>query len=141
MAKTRRSSRPLSVDQAIVAVLIAAADANRHISPAEAERAYHLIWFMRRFRRKSGEAVDRLLLGVKERFDRDGEAAVLAAASRVLPAALRASAFATAVDLMLADGRIEPGERAFLRGLATTLKLPAARAEEVVRVMRVKNGA
>ena len=141
MAKTRRAARPLSVDQAIVAVLIAAADANRHISPAEAERAYHLIWFMRRFRRKSGEAVDRLLLGVKERFDRDGEAAVLAAAARVLPAKLRASAFATAVDLMLADGRIERDERAFLRALATTLKLPAAQADEVVRVMRVKNGA
>lgn len=141
MAKTRRAARPLSVDQAIVAVLVAAADANRHISPAEAERAYHLIWFMRRFRRKSGEAVDRLLLGVKERFDRDGEAAVLAAAARVLPAKLRASAFATAVDLMLADGRIERDERAFLRALATTLKLPAAQADEVVRVMRVKNGA
>lgn len=141
MAKTRREARPLSVDQAIVAVLIAAADANRHISPAEAERAYHLIWFMRRFRRKSGEAVDRLLLGVKERFDRDGEAAVLAAAARVLPAKLRASAFATAVDLMLADGRIERDERTFVRGLAKTLKLTAAQADEVVRVMRVKNGA
>lgn len=141
MAKTRRTAKPLSVDQALVAVLIAAADANRHISPAEAERAYHLIWFMRRFRRKSGEAVDRLLLGVKERFDRDGEAAVLAQSARVLPAKLRAAAFATAVDLMLADGRIEREERAFVRTLAKTLKLSAAQADEVVRVMRVKNGA
>ena len=141
MAKTRRAPRPLSVDQAILAVLLAAANANRHISPAEAERAYHLIWFMRRFRRKSGEAVDRLLLGVKQRFDADGEAAVLAAAARVLPAKLRASAFATAVDLMLADGRIEREERAFVRALAKTLKLTAEQADEVVRVMRVKNGA
>lgn len=39
MAKTRRTATPLSVDQ-IVAVLIAAADANRHIPPAEAERPF-----------------------------------------------------------------------------------------------------
>lgn len=68
MAKTRRTATPLSVDQAIVAVLIAAADANRHISPAEAERP-------------------------------------------------------------------------FVRALARTLKLPAAQADAVVRVMRVKNSA
>lgn len=122
-------------------MLLTAADANRHISPAEAERAYHLIWFMRRFRRKSGEAVDRLLLSVKDRLDRDGEAALLAAAARVLPAALRASAFAVAVDLMLADGKIERDERAFIRRLAATLKISTEHADEVVRVMRVKNGA
>lgn len=139
MAKLR--SRPLTTDQALLAVLLAAANANQHVSPAEAERAYHIIWFMRRFRRKSGDAVDRLILAVRDRLEAEGEDALLGAAARVLPAKLRASAFAVAVDLMLADGKLERDERAFLRRLAAAVKLPETQANDIVRVMRIKNGA
>lgn len=125
----------------MLAVLLAAANANQHVSPAEAERAYHIIWFMRRFRRKSGAAVDRLILAVRDRLEAEGEDALLGAAARVLPAKLRASAFAVAVDLMLADGTLERDERAFLRRLAAAVKLPETQANEIVRVMRIKNGA
>ena len=125
----------------MLAVLLAAANANQHVSPAEAERAYHIIWFMRRFRRKSGDAVDRLILAVRDRLEAEGEDALLRAAARVLPAKLRASAFAVAVDLMLADGKLERDERAFLRRLAAAVKLPETQANEIVRVMRIKNGA
>ena len=112
MAKSRATA--LSIDQALLTVLLAAANANQHVSPAEAERAYHIIWFMKRFRRKSGEAVDRLILGVRDRLESEGEDVLLARAARVLSASLRSSAFAVAVDLMLADGRIEASERGFI---------------------------
>lgn len=139
MAKSRGTA--LSIDQALLTVLLAAANANQHVSPAEAERAYHIIWFMKRFRRKSGEAVDRLILGVRDRLESEGEDVLLARSARVLSASLRLSAFAVAVDLMLADGRIEASERGFIRRLAAALKLPRDRADEIVRVMRIKNAA
>jgi tellurite resistance protein len=141
MSRKRSASRPMSLDQALVTVLVTAANANQHVSPQEAERAYHIIWFMRRFRSRSGAAIDRLVLAVRDRLEAEGEDEVLRQAARALPARLRAPSFAVAADLMLADGRLERAERAFLKALASALKLKPAAADEILRVIRIKNGA
>jgi tellurite resistance protein len=129
----------LTLDHAILAVPMAAMDANRHVSPEEAARAHHIIWSTRRFRRRSGEAVDRLVGIVKDRFERDGTAAVLSEVARIVPARLRAPLFAVAVDVMLVDTRLERAERAFLRQLAAALRVRPAQAEAIVKVILTKN--
>ena len=131
----------LTVDQSVIAVIIAAMDANQHVSPEEAARAHHIIWSMRRFRRKSGETVDRLIETVRGRIVEDGMSAVLQQAARTVPARLRPSAFAVAVDLMLADTKLEREERQFVTRLAAALKIRAALADDILRVMLIKNGA
>ena len=57
------------------------------------------------------------------------------------PIGLRPSAFAVAVDLMLADAKLEREERQFVTRLATDLKVRAALADDILRVMLIKNGA
>lgn len=136
--KTRR--RRLTVDEALLAVLIAAMNANQHVSPAEAERAHNIIWSMRRFRRKSGEA-GRLIQDTRALIEADGEPVVVARAARVVPGHLRAPAFAVAVDLVLEDGKLEREERLFLKDLARELGVDAKLAEDIVRVILIKNGA
>lgn len=131
----------LTLDQAMIGVLIAAMDANRHVSREEAWRAHHIIWSMRRFRRQRGETVDRLIEIVRDRMERDGTAAVLQEAARTLPARLRPPAFAVAVDLMLADTRLEPAEQAFVKRLAAALKIRPALADGILRAMLIKNSA
>lgn len=54
-----RRSRRLSLDEAFIALLIGAMDANGRVSRDELARAHHLIWSMKRYRRKSGEHVGR----------------------------------------------------------------------------------
>lgn len=137
--RTFRKPRPLTLDQSIIAVLIAAMDANQHVSPEEAARAHHIIWSMRRFRNRAGERVDRLIASVRDRIEKDGMTAVLRLAARTIPADLRPSAFAVAVDLMLADARLEPAERRFVTRLAASLKVPGDRAADILRVMLIKN--
>jgi len=142
--KMKRSARRrggLTVDQSVIAVIIAAIDANQNVSPEEAARAHHIIWSMRRFRRKSGETVDRLIETVRGRIVADGMPAVLQQAARTVPARLRPSAFAVAVDLMLADTKLEREERQFVMRLATALKIRAALADDILRVILIKNGA
>ena len=142
--KRKRSARRrggLTVDQSVIAVIIAAMDANQHVSPEEAARAHHIIWSMRRFRRISGETVDRLIETVRGRIVADGMSAVLQQAARTVPARLRPSAFAVAVDLMLADTKLEREERQFVTRLAAALKIRAALADDILRVMLIKNGA
>lgn len=144
MAKRRTRSRrrgPLTLDQAVIVVLIAAMDANRHVSPAEAARAHHLIWSMRRFRRRSGEAVNRLIATVRDRIASEGMATVLHAAARTIPARLRPAVFAVAVDLMLADAALQREERQFVERLAADLKVRPSLAADILRVMLIKNGA
>jgi tellurite resistance protein len=128
-----------TLDQAIIAVVIAAMDANRHVSPEEADRAHHIIWSMRRFRRRSGEAVDRLVADVRDRFEREGSEAVLEQAGRAVSARLRAPVFAVAVDVMLADTRLERAERTFIRRLADALGVRPAEAAAIVKVVVTKN--
>ena len=141
MKRSTRRRSGLTVDQSVIAVIIAAMDANQHVSPEEAARAEHILWFMRRFRRKSGETVSRLIATVRDRIEQDGMSAVLQQAARTVPARLRPSAFAVAVDLMLADTKLEREERQFVTRLATDLKIRATLADDILRVMLIKNGA
>ena len=138
---TRRTRRRLTLDQSMIAVLIAAMDANQHVSPEEAARAHHIIWSMRRFRDRPGETVNPLIDDVRERLEQDGASAVLQEAARAIPARLRPATFAVAVDLMLADTRLERAERQFVTRLASALKVSRPLAQDILRVMRIKNGA
>jgi hypothetical protein len=130
-----------AVDQAIIAVLIAAMDANEHVSREEAWRAHHIVWAMRRFRDQPGEKVDRLIDTVRARMIERGKEAVLQEAARALPTRLRPSAFAVAVDLMLSDARLERAEKRFVKQLAVQLKIRPDLADDIVRAMVIKNTA
>lgn len=138
-AKTVAKRRPLTVDQAIIAVLIGSMLANDHVAPDESERAHHITWSMRRFRRRSGEAVGRLIENVRQRIATDGVGPVVQEAARVLPSAMRAPVLAVAADLVLVDGRLQRQERQFLSELARQLKVPPALSLQILKVISVKN--
>lgn len=140
--KTTRSPRRrgrFTIDQALIAVMIGAMEANEHTSRQEAQRAHHMIWSMRRFRHRDGEDVDELIDAVRGRMEESGVEAVLEQAVGTLPARLRQSAFAVAADLVLADAALQRSERRFLMGLAADLGLPPQLAQEILRVMLIKN--
>jgi tellurite resistance protein len=146
--RRRRASQPaaaplprLSVDEAFLAILIGAMDANRHVSREELARAHHIIWSMKRFRRKSGERVGRLIEAMRTAVEEHGAQPLMAAAGRVIPARLRPAAFAVSADLVLADGRMEPAERRFLARLAADLGLEPQTTATILEAMLVKNSA
>jgi tellurite resistance protein len=128
-------------DEAILACLIAAMDANDHVSREELTRAHHLIWSMRRFRRRSGEAVGRDIERMRSQVEQRGADRVIGDVARSIPARLRPSVFAVAADLVLADGTLDASERRFLDRLAAALRIEAATAERIREVMLVKNRA
>jgi tellurite resistance protein len=128
-----------ALDHALVALFIAAMNANGTVSPHEAARAHHLIWSTRRFRRKSGEAVGKLIERVRAELGEGEPAAIVADAARAIPVVLRPSAFALVADLLLDDGRIDATERRFLRRLGSDLRLPAEVTRRIIDVMLLKN--
>ena len=140
---TRRSDRAstFDADDAFIALLIAAMDASGHVSAEEAERAHHIIWSMRRFRHRSGEAVGRRIERMRTLVEKDGASSVIEAAARAIPTTLRRAAFAVSADLVLVDGRMERLEGRFLRRLAADLGLDRQSANSILDVMRIKNSA
>ncbi len=129
----------LTPDKALMALFIGAMAANDHVAPEEAERAHHLVWFTRRFRRRSGDAVARLVDDARRLLERSDHLATITRAAHTIPARLRPSAFALLVDLLLADGRLDARERRFLQKVGSDLKIDPERARTVIDVIRLKN--
>jgi tellurite resistance protein len=123
----------------LIALFIGAMDANGQVAPGELARAHHLIWSTRRFRRKSGETVGRLVDRMKQLLEEQDPASVMDVAAKAIPARLRPSAFAVVADLLLADGRIDAQERRFLQRLAVNFHINPSVAVDVIEVMLVKN--
>jgi tellurite resistance protein len=143
VGETRRTRsqrfQKLDLDEALIALFIGAMNANGHVAREELARAHHLIWSTRRFRRKSGVTVGRLIDRMKQLLEQHDAAAVIDAAAKVIPARLRPSAFAVVADLLLADGKIDAKERRFLRQLAASLDIGSPVANQVIEAMLVKN--
>jgi hypothetical protein len=76
----------------------------------------------------------------RESTDR-GLPAVLDACAQAIPAELRATAFALAIDLMLADGRLGSRESTLIDQLQRALQIEGALARKIVDVLLIKNRA
>ena len=135
----RPRRKKLEVDEALIALFIGAMDANDHVAREELARAHHLIWSTKRFRRKSGETVGRLIDRMKRLLEEQERPAVMEVAAGAIPAKLRPSAFAIVADLLLADGKIDARERKFLQRLAIDFNIRARVASQVMEAMLVKN--
>jgi tellurite resistance protein len=137
--RERPRLKTLNPDEALIALFIGAMNANRHVAREELARAHHLIWSTRRFRRKSGETVGRLIERMKQLHEQQDPSAVMEAAAAAIPARLRPSAFAIVADLLLADGKIDARERQFLLQLAMSFNIRTRAAGNVIEAMLVKN--
>jgi len=135
----QRSGLTLELDEALIALFIGAMTANDHVAPDEAARAHHLIWSTRRFRRKSGDAVGKLIQDMRDLLEQNDADDVMDVAARTIPARLRPSALAVLVDLLLADGKMDAKERRFLRAIGSKLEIPSDTAQRIVEVVVLKN--
>lgn len=141
--KRTRISQParvsLDLDEALIALFIGAMNANGHFAPEEAARAHHLIWSTRRFRRKSGETVGKLIEDMRTLLEERKVDDVIDSAAAAIPSPLRPAAFAVLADLLLADGKMDAKERQFLRRTGSTLAIAPETMRQIVDVMLLKN--
>lgn len=140
---TRRArpaaGRALSEDEGLVALVIAAMNANDHVSAAEGARAHNLIWSTRRFRRRDGDRLGRLIDRMRTIVEDEEPEVVIAKSARAISARLRPAAFALVTDLLLVDGTMDRKERRFLERLGQSLRLDAGRVARIIEVIRLKN--
>ncbi len=81
------------------------------------------------------DAMGELFDGLLSELRQHGIESLLAAAVPALDHDQRETALAVAAELIHADHHLQPGESAFLEGLAGLLELPDGRAERVLAVI------
>ncbi len=125
--------------EAFLFIAIFAASCDGNVSPEESEQILATIHRSRLFRDANSEELRRINNVVADRLAKRGERA-LADACAALPPHLALSAFAMAVDIVLADGGFVRAEAEFLDRLMTLLNIAEADAAKIAEVMNIKNG-
>lgn len=120
-------------------VLLAASACDGHIADEEGQGIMLALRQKKLYQRLSpqqmGSMFDRLM-GV---LRKGGPEKLLEKCYPVVPPELRETAFATAVDIVMANGSVDDDERAFINDLKGKLELDDDRSRMIVKVMVYKN--
>ena len=123
---------------ALAAIVGAAARADGSVLPCESDRVEHTLSALPVFRGRSEEERAALIEWAVERRP-DEDRRLMQVAATALPAALRGTAFAIGIDVLLADGRLRPSELRFVENLRRLLGVRRTVARKMLAVLGTKN--
>ena len=132
---------PLTMREAAVAILMAAAAADGALAGEEAERLNVLLPSMSLFRQTSREHLQRLTEMALELVGSVDPETLLLACAEVLPHDLRAPLFALAVELVIVDGDVSATEARFIDSLKSALAIDDEIAASTIEVLLIKSRA
>ena len=135
--RTKESAPGWSTPEAFVAILFSAVTCDGELAPVEHEELLALAHRSRALKSLSTAQLAALNAQVLERLRQSDSA--LEEACKALPQDARLSAFAHALDLVLADGELNQDEADFLNAIILYLRLDRADVERIADVMVLKN--
>ncbi len=124
--------------EAFLCIITGAATADGVISPEENEEILVTLHRSRLFKSESGDKLREIGIRVADRLQRRGDHAVEDACA-LLPREFANSAFAHAVDIVMADGVYVRAEVDYLEKLVTWLGISHDDARKIVEVLDMKN--
>lgn len=130
---------PLTVPEAIASVLVAAIIVDGTVSLEEAARIGDVLGTSHVLRQAGDGSMDALANRAIALLTNHGLPAVLTGCAKAIPSDLRATTFALATDLVLADGRIGDREKGFIDELQAVLQIDEPTAVKIVEVLLIKN--
>jgi len=125
--------------EAFTGILLAAAAADGHISEEEAQCLWTAVERMKLFEKFTPDKFNRMMDVLLKILKKGGPDLLVEKCVPALPEELRATAFANACDLVLADGVVEDEEKEFLENLMRILEISGDEALTIVDVMKIKN--
>jgi hypothetical protein len=136
---TLAGAPPLTVPEAIASLLVAAITVDGNLNTDEAARIGDVLGTSRLLRQAGDGSMDAVANRAIALLSDHGLPAILTGCAKAIPSDLRATTFALATDLVLADGRIGDKEKAFIDELQTLLQIDEATAVKIVEVLLIKN--
>ena len=128
-----------SVPDAMVTIMVASVWADGERTVEESARLTDLLSTSRLLRQSARESNQERVARATELLSRFGRQAALDACANAVPPDLRATAFANAVDVVFADGRVEEREKAYIDQLQAVLGIDDALAMKIVEVLAIKS--
>lgn len=137
--KNKEKDEPFTPEEAFAGILLAVAASDGHLSDQEAATFCGVAGRMRLYSAMPDEVFSAMMDRLTGVIKRDSVGALLGRSVAALPAELRDTAFAIAVDLVLADGEVEDEEQAVIEALQEALEIPDELARNIVEVMIIRN--
>jgi tellurite resistance protein len=133
--------KEVTKQEAFTGILLAAAaaDADGHIAEEEAQGLWTAIERMKLFANFTPDKFNKMMDTLLKLLKKGGPDLLIDKCVPALPDELRSTVFANACDLVLADGVVEPEEKAFIEKLQNRLSIPGDEAMDIVRIMVIKN--
>ncbi len=138
-SKSTSSNDIFNKQEAFLAIALATSAADGDIAESEAKGIFAYLLQMRMFdgytERQMSDMFKKLLSVLKN----EGVGGLVTVAKNSLPAEYRETAFICAVDIALADGVVEDGEKAMLEELQQVLEVSDELGGKILSVMLIKN--
>ncbi|MBM3934470.1 MAG: Tellurite resistance protein TerB [SAR202 cluster bacterium] len=128
-----------SQQEAFSAVCLLAVSADGVVESDEVHRIITNLVEKRLFRGYNMDSLASILNNSAKLIQRRGAAPVMEAARKALSQDLRETAFVLATDLVLADGYVDPKEKAFLEEFHKSLGISDELAVKIAEVIVIKN--
>jgi tellurite resistance protein len=139
VSESKTKELNLTKEEAFVGIILSSVAVDEVIDKEELLVVSHTLGRMRAFRRFPPEQVVNMMNTFLQIIRREGVGNIVDAAKRCLNKDMRETAFALAVDIILADGVVEQKEKEFLEKLQEVLGLAPELAKKIVEVMIIKN--
>lgn len=129
----------LSQAEALAAIAVAALAADGYLLDEERQSLVSAMAGLQVFKKYSSQQRLKLLEKLFDLLRQKGAHTLVHSAKDALPPKLRETAFAVAINMVMADGTLVESEREFLRQLEQVLEIPDAVASQMVKSMLIKN--
>lgn len=138
-SKSVSSTDAFNKQEAFLAIALATSAADGNIAESEAKGIFAYLLQMRMFdgytERQMSDMFKKLINVLKN----EGVGGLVTVAKSSLPAEYRETAFVCAVDIALADGTIEDGEKRMLEELQQVLGVSDELGGKILDIMMIKN--
>ncbi len=129
----------LTPQESFAGVLLGASACDGHIADDEVQSLVTALTRMKLYQRYTDRDYNKTLNKLHGFLKKHGVEALVNACVATLPAELNNTAFTNACDIVLADGVVEPDEKAFIDMLRAKLNIDGDTARMIAEVMVVKN--
>ncbi|MGD8775749.1 MAG: tellurite resistance TerB family protein [Syntrophobacterales bacterium] len=128
----------LYTNDALLTIAVCAAGVDEEYSSEETDRIFALAVANKMFRNEA-ETVERRVFHLINSISGGDRRAALDRAVKSLPEEMKETAFAWAIDVLMADGFLADESKEFVGQLAAKLSVDSEIASEIIKVMAIRN--
>lgn len=125
--------------ESVLGLLVATIGADGHIAREELDGLSQIVNRMNLFKAMNQHQFNDALKKVVSLLDRRGASELLALSTDNIPPDYKDTAFALCLDLVLADGVVDPEEEKLIDNLQAAMKISDDTARKILEVLLIKN--